>query len=63
MSFFLTLNDSLAHPQFFQSLKKEPDGLGEALGKASSANTVFGLGRWLPITGKRFIMDRGNALR
>jgi len=45
----------LALPQFFQSLKREADGLGEALGKASSANTVFWLGRWLPITGRSLL--------
>jgi len=36
-------------------LKREADGLGEALGKVSSANTVFGLGRWLPITGRSLL--------
>jgi len=42
----------LTLPQFFQSLKMEGDDLGEALGKASSANTVFGLSRCFPITGR-----------
>jgi len=36
-------------------LKKEADGLDEALGKASSANTFLGLGRWLPIAGRSLL--------
>jgi len=30
----------------------EQRGLGEPLGEASSANTAFGLSRWVPMTGR-----------